>query len=156
MSGGEPEPNVACAPSSPPSGKAAGGLSPAVAADASASAAPTQQLLGRPEVVEHARTLLLWAIPAVGKFPREHRFVLGDRMQHRLYGLLEILLRATYASRREKAPLLRDANVELEILRHELRVARDLHLLSDRQIEHATRLIAAVGKQVGGWMRSVA
>jgi hypothetical protein len=153
MSGGDAEPNVARAPSSPPSGKAAGGLS---AAGDTAAPLPTQQLLGRPEVIEHARTLLLWAIPAVGKFPRDHRFTLGDRIQHRLYGLLELLLRATYAARSHKRPLLQDANVELEILRHELRLALDLQLLSDRQIEHATRLIDAVGKQVGGWLRSVA
>jgi hypothetical protein len=159
MSDAEPEPNVGCAPPSPPSGKAAGGVSAAGSDPSStsqASPAPSQQLLGRPEVIEHARTLLLWAIPAVGKFPRDHRFTLGDRIQHRLYNVLELLLRATYAPRAHKRPLLQDSNVELEILRHELRLALDLRLLSERQVEHATRLIDAVGKQVGGWLRSVA
>jgi len=159
MSGSEAEPNVVRAPSSPPSGKAAGSLSAAgaEAAGGRTASAPsaTQQTLGRPEVLEYARTLLLWAIPAVGKFPRDHRFTLGDRIQHRLYTVLELLLRATYSSRSHKPPLLQDVNVELEILRHELRLARDLKLLSDRQIEHATRAIDAVGKQVGGWLRSL-
>lgn len=138
------------APSSPPSGKAAGGSS-AAAGDPSTAPGP-----GRPEVLEYAHSLLAWAVPAIAKFPRSYRFTLGKRIERRLYGILELLIRATYAGRGDKLGYLRDANVELEILRHELRIGLGFRLLTDRQIEHATRLIDSVGRQVGGWIKGVA
>jgi len=139
----EPEPNVVRARPSPPSGEAAGGLSAPRGAQ-------------RPEVVEYAHTLLAWAIPAVGKFPRDFRFTLGERVQRRLYDLLELLVRACYAARGGKRELLVEANVTLELLRHELRLASGFRLLTLAQIEHATRLIDSVGRQVGGWLRATA
>ncbi|MBL8724792.1 MAG: diversity-generating retroelement protein Avd, partial [Planctomycetes bacterium] len=128
--------------SSPPHGEAAGALSPG---------GP-----GRPEVVEHAHALLAWALPMLGKFPRQHRFVLGDRMAQRLYHLLELLVRATYASRQAKRELLGAANVEIEVFRHELRIANAQQLVTVAQVEHATRLLDGVGRQVGGWRRALA
>lgn len=142
-----PEPNVASAPPSPPSGKAAGGVS----RPSSPSVGPS-----RPEAIEHAHALLAWAVPAVAKFPRSYRFTLGERIEQRLYRILELLIRACYAARAEKRPFLVDANVELEILRHELRIAFGFRLWSERQIEHGTRLIETVGRQLGGWLRAVA
>lgn len=148
------EPNVVCARSSPPAGEAAGGLSIA-SAQTDVTSALRVAGPGRPEVIERVHALLAWAIPVVGKFPRAYRFTLGDRLQQRLYGLLETLLHATYATRPDKAPLLRTANVNLEILRHELRLAFSFRLLSARQIEHASRLEQEVGRQLGGWLRSL-
>ena len=139
----ESEPNVVCARPSPPSGKAAGGS--LVSPDGS----------GRPEVVERARALLGWAIPLVAKFPRSFRFTLGERMERRLYDLLEGLVRASYAKRVDKAAILAETNLCLEVFRHELRLAFDFRLFSAGQIEHATRLCNDVGNQVGGWLRSL-
>ena len=44
--------------------------------------------------------LLLWLINHVGKFPRSHRFVLGDRIESRVLTVLESFVLAVYA--REK------------------------------------------------------
>jgi len=137
-----PEPNGVCAPPPPPAGEAAGGLL------GLASSGPK-----RPEVVEHVHALLAWAVPTIGKFPRAYRFTLGERIERRLYDLLELLIRATYAARPEKRALLLEANVTLEVLRHELRIAFGFRLLSAGQLEHAVRLSDAVGRQVGGWLK---
>lgn len=99
--------------------------------------------------------LLAWAVPAVARFPRSYRFTLGERIEQRLYGVLERLIRATYAPRADKPRLLADANVDLEVLRHEIRLAFGFRLLSAAQVEHVTRLSDAVGRQVGGWLRSL-
>ncbi|NQT16799.1 MAG: hypothetical protein HQ582_28840 [Planctomycetes bacterium] len=39
---------------------------------------------------------VLWVSPKVAKFPRDRRFVLGERMERQLYGILENLIRAKY------------------------------------------------------------
>jgi hypothetical protein len=108
----------------------------------------------RPAAVEACRSLLLWLVPTVAKFPRALRFTLGERIEVRCYDVLENLVRATYAPRGAKAPYLDRANLDLEVLRHEVRVAHDLRQLSIKQIEHSARLVDAVGRQVGAWRKS--
>lgn len=36
---------------------------------------------------------VLWLSPKIAKFPRDQRFVLGERMERQLYGILENLIR---------------------------------------------------------------
>ena len=69
--------------------------------------------------------LVVWSCRHVAKFPRSHRFTLGDRLEVRLYEVLEMLIRATYT--RDRRALLRALNVELELLRFQSRIAKDLH-----------------------------
>jgi hypothetical protein len=57
-----------------------------------------------PAAVTKAYDLLLWLINHVGKFPRSHRFVLGDRIESRMLTVLESLVLAAY-SRGEKEHL---------------------------------------------------
>ena len=45
-------------------------------------------------VIDKAYELVLWSCRHVANFPRSHRFTLGERMERRLYDLLELLRRA--------------------------------------------------------------
>ncbi len=94
----------------------------------------------------------VWLIPKTAKFPREHRFSLGDRIERLMYEVLELLIRARFSKPRR--PLLEKVNVELEILRFQLRMAKDLTCLPVKSWGQAAEKINEVGKQVGGWMRS--
>jgi hypothetical protein len=48
------------------------------------------------DVITKMYDLVLWGAKHVGKFPRSHRFTLGDRLEVRLCAVLEMLLRAKY------------------------------------------------------------
>ena len=72
-------------------------------------------------------------------------------MQHSMYALLEELIRARYA--RDKVPILEGLNAELDVLRHQTRLAKDLSLWSDRRYAYANGMINEVGKHLGGWLR---
>jgi hypothetical protein len=61
------------------------------------------------DVITKMYDLVLWGAKHVGKFPRSHRFTLGDRLEVRLYAVLEMLVRARYT--RDRVPLLRQVNV---------------------------------------------
>jgi hypothetical protein len=39
---------------------------------------------------------VLWVSPKIAKFPRDRRFVLGERIERQLYGILDNLTRAKY------------------------------------------------------------
>ena len=117
----------------------------------SAAAAPAR---GRTNVaaVEGAYQLLLWLVPVLDGLPRRQKFQLGDRLQTAAQDVLDRLVEAAYS--RDRADLLRQANLGLEKLRFGLRLAHDLTLLDFRRYEHAARLVDALGRQLGGWQRA--
>jgi hypothetical protein len=94
---------------------------------------------------------MLWLMPTVEKFPRSQKFLLGDRMQSAALDIIEGLVEATFT--RNRLPVLRAVNLELEKLRLLFRLAADLKFLDPRRYEHAARAIDEIGRLVGGWLR---
>lgn len=103
-------------------------------------------------VITKMYDLILWSCNHTSRFPRNHRFVLGERIERNLYDLLEILIQAKYS--RQPSELLRGANLRLEILRFQIRLANDLQCLRAKSYTFATKAINEIGKLVGGWLRS--
>jgi 23S rRNA-intervening sequence protein len=103
-------------------------------------------------VISKAYDLVLWSCRHLAKFPRSFRFTLGQRLETRLYDVLEKLLRAKYS--RERQALLRDVNMDLELLRFQFRLARELKCLSLESYGFASRTINEVGQMVGGWLKA--
>src|SRR5271157_4531494 len=93
--------------------------------------------------------LILWSCNHTSRFPRNHRFVLGERIERNLYDLLETLIKARYTKPREA--LLRQANLTLEVLRFQVRLAKDLQCLKVPSCAHAGQTIDTIGRLVGGW-----
>ena len=79
------------------------------------------------KVVKDFYDLMLYLTQRIEKFPRHHRYTLGTDMERRLNGVLALLLKAKYRS--EKVDVLADANLELEVLRFQSRLAADLKAL---------------------------
>lgn len=102
--------------------------------------------------LEAAYRFALWLIPAVERFPRSQKFLLGDRMQATMLDVLDGLAEASF-SRRSRAVLAR-VNLLLDRLRIMVRLAHDLRHLDSRRYEHAARSIDEIGRMVGGWMKT--
>lgn len=102
-------------------------------------------------VITKTSDLILWSCNHTGKF-RNHRFVLGERIERNLYDLLETLIRAKYI--RQRHELLEQANLVLEILRFQMRLAKDLQCLKVESYGFAAKAIDEIGKLVGGWLKS--
>jgi len=103
-------------------------------------------------VITKTYDLVLWSCHHTGKFPRNHRFVLGERIERTLYDLLETLIRAKYTRQRQE--LLAGANLTLEILRFQMRLAKDLQCLRVDSYGFATKAIDEIGRLVGGWLKT--
>jgi hypothetical protein len=102
-------------------------------------------------VITKTYDLILWSCNHTSRFPRQHRFVLGERLERSLYDLLELLIQAKY--QRERGSLLKAANLKLEILRFQVRLAKDLQCLKLGSYEFASRAIEEIGRLIGGWVR---
>jgi hypothetical protein len=96
----------------------------------------------------------LWLLRHIEKFPRHHRYGLGRDMESRLQTILALLLRAKYS--KSKVAYLTDANIELETLRFQLRLATDLAILPQKSHGYAAEQTVSIGSQIGGWLHSEA
>ncbi len=94
---------------------------------------------------------LLWVIPKLGKFPRNQKFLIADRIENSLLDTLELLIEAAYS--REKLPFLHKANLNLEKIRYLIRLSKDLELMSLKSYEYSARSINDVGISIGGWIK---
>ena len=86
------------------------------------------------------------------KFPRDLRFVLGDRMLGTSYDVLDLLIEAKYA--KDKNGLLDRVNLALERLRFQMRLCVEEKLMSVRQYEYLSEMVQETGRMVGGWRKS--
>lgn len=106
-----------------------------------------------PPVIDRTFELIKWYSAHVAKFPRNHRYSLGQRIEVLLYDVLERLVEAQYSETTSKAPALAAVNFKLEVLRFLTRLAHEMALLPHKSHEHASREVNDIGKMVGGWIK---
>jgi hypothetical protein len=87
--------------------------------------------------IEAHYQFLKWLALTVEKFPKTHKFSVGDRVYGIALDILEDLIEATYS--RDRQQHLRRANLGIEKLRFLIRLAADLKLLSRQRYEYASR-----------------
>jgi len=103
------------------------------------------------KIFEKTYELILWIYPAVNKFPKTQRFVLGQQIENTVLNLLKLIIQAN--SERNKFSDLKQASVELDKLRIIIRLSKDLRFLSIKQYEFASVKINEIGKMLGGWIK---
>lgn len=106
-----------------------------------------------PAVITKVYDLLRWILPKLAKFPKDQRYLLGERIENGLLDILEILIEASFT--KEKLNLLRKANLNLEKLRFLTRLAKDMHYINLAAYEYQARATNEIGKMLGGWIRQV-
>lgn len=102
-------------------------------------------------VVSKTYDLIKWACQHISNFPRGYRVTLGDRIELRLYDVLDLLIEARYT--RERNEMLRRVNLWLEMLRFQFRLAHELRCLTKKPYEFGVVCINEIGMMVGGWIR---
>ena len=105
------------------------------------------------KIIQDFYDLMLWTIRHTEKFPRHHRYSLGLSIENRLQDILHGLLQAKYDKTGRSATIAR-INLELEVLRYQFRLAKDLGVLPIKSHGFAAQSMVQVGSQLGGWARS--
>jgi len=83
-----------------------------------------------------------WMLDRVDHFPKNQRFVFGQRLAERSIHVLELLVEASWSQ--DKTPLLAQANREMEVLRWLVRLAHDRKILTAKQYQAAAEGIEEV------------
>ena len=102
-------------------------------------------------IIQKTYDLIKWYVPILNHLPRNHKFLLGDRITTGLYNLLENLIQARYET--DKLPRLQSLNSKLDILRHQTRLLLDFELVDSRRYEYVSTLLNSIGTDLGGWIK---
>jgi hypothetical protein len=102
-------------------------------------------------IIQKTYDLIKWYVPHLNKLPRNHKFILGDRIITELYDFLDNLIKARYS--KTKLQLLEPLNSHLDIIRYQTRLLVDFDLLNTQRFEYVSKLINAIGSDLGGWIK---
>src|SRR5262245_22290853 len=84
-------------------------------------------------IIQKTYDLILWYVPHLNRLPRDHKFMLGNRLIEGLYGLLEGLILARYST--EKLAQLESLNNLLDVIRYQTRLLKDFELIDLRRYQ---------------------
>jgi hypothetical protein len=100
-----------------------------------------------------ARThdFILWLLPHTTNFPRSQRFVLTKRLQDAALDFQERIIEAALSQGGQQAERLQTADITLSKVRFYLRLVHELSWLKPGQYAHASRMVAEIGRLLGGW-----
>jgi len=108
-----------------------------------------------PPIVEKMYEVNAWLLQKVSKFPKDHRFILGERLANKAFDIQDRLIEAALLKKGEdKSKVLHDVSLELEQLRYLIRLAKDQKCISGDAWFYCSKRLLEIGKMLGGWLKS--
>jgi len=104
-------------------------------------------------VIQKTYDLIKWYVPILNRLPKNHKYTLGTRTTEMLYQILEDLIRTKFA--KQKQEKLEEINISLTCLRYQTRLLYDFSLFSVQRYEFVSNQIDDIGKEIGGWNKSL-
>lgn len=106
-------------------------------------------------IFTRAYDFISWLIPLTQNFPRSQRFVVTGRLQDAGLNFQELLIEANALRGNERRKKLEDADVELLKVRLYLRLSNKWKWIKSGQYQHASKMVAELGRLLGGWKKTV-
>ena len=108
------------------------------------------------EMVIFTRTydLLHWLLPKSERFPKLYRSTVTQRLMDAMLDFQESLLEAQAYQDKIRLRHLKQADAHLNKVRLYLRLVHQWGWLSLSQYEHVSRMVAEIGKLLGGWIKN--
>ncbi len=104
-------------------------------------------------IVVKTYQLSVWYIKRIEKFPKSHKFTLGEKIQNEMIELLMLYTQAIYS--KNKKEFLIQANLSIEKLRILTRLLNDLDVLSTQNRRFVLDSLNEIGAMSGGWSKSL-
>jgi len=97
--------------------------------------------------------LLKWLLPKAERFPKIYRSTVTQRLMDAALDFQETLFEAQANIGKVRRRHLRQADAHLNKVRLYLRLVHEWGWLSLGQYEHVSRMVAEIGRLLGGWLK---
>lgn len=98
--------------------------------------------------------LLHWLLPKSERFPKLYRSTVTQRLMDATLDFQESLLEAQAYQDKIRLRHLKQADAHLNKVRLYLRLVHQWGWLSLSQYEHVSRMVAEIGRLLGGWIKN--
>ena len=104
--------------------------------------------------VLHQKTydFIIWLYPIIHRLPKNHRAVLGRKLEELALDLLLSLMKANKAREEERKLLQTITSDTLDYLRIMVRLAKDTRLVSIKQYTLSAEKLNEIGRMLSGWI----
>ena len=106
-------------------------------------------------ILQKTYDFLKTMIVQIANFPRDQRFLIGERIQVLICDLIELYIEAYYLPPSEKKAKLNIANISLEKIRYYVRLGNDLGFYGSGKYKQISEQIQELGRMTGGWIKSL-
>ena len=106
------------------------------------------------QIRQKCEDLIAYGYIAVRQFPKSERHVLAQEIRLTMWAILRLIIIAN--RRYHKKTTLQDLDAELDLLRSQIRIAKELQYLDFQKYEVWSRHVDEIGKMLGGWLKSQA
>ena len=105
-------------------------------------------------IITRTYDLLHWLLPKSERFPKLYRSTVTQRLMTAALDFQESLLLAQAYEDKIRLRHLREADGHLRKVRLYLRLVHNWGWLSLGQYEHVSRMVAEIGRLLGGWIKA--
>lgn len=104
------------------------------------------------QVYKDVYSLVLKLFQYTKDYPKEYKYSLGEDIRRDSVVLVRSIYRANRAY--DKAQDLEKFLDDFEVLKFEVRLSKDLHLLSISHFGEISALMDTIGKEINGWKKA--
>lgn len=104
-------------------------------------------------VAQKVEDMIQYGYIACRHFPKSERHVLSQELRLSMWRLLRLVI--ICSKRYHKKTTLQELDAELELLRREIRLAKDIGVLPFKKYEVWSYKLDEIGRMVGGWLRNL-
>jgi len=102
-------------------------------------------------VIKRGYDFSKWLLQHTGKFPKSYRFSVAAKLEN---GVLDFIETTTVANmRKEKLPLLKQADEALARLRLLFRLSYEMRFINLKSYEYGSKQMNELGRLLGGWIK---
>lgn len=112
-------------------------------------------MTGKENIIEDFYGFIKYLLPIINKFPREQRFILGERMENCLLHIHELYIEAYYGQKHVKIENIQKVNVKLEQFRYLVRLSYDMKYINKKRYGYISQQLLEIGNKTGGWLKSL-
>lgn len=103
------------------------------------------------QIAQKTEDMIQYGYQAVRHFPKSERHVLSQEIRLSMWRLMRLVV--VVGKRYHKKTTLQDLDAELELLRRQVRLAKDLGVLPFKKYEVWARHLDEIGRMLGGWLK---
>jgi hypothetical protein len=104
------------------------------------------------KIRQKTEDMIQYGYIALRQFPRAERHVLSQEIRETMWGLLRLIIVCN--RRYHKKTTMQDLDAQLDLLRSQVRLAKDLGYLPFKKYEEWARHTDELGRMIGGWMKA--